>query len=58
MDVKAAIYLARIMHGMKQRAAALARNFGDTKAGELLDKDAEALETLIDVAERVKADGD
>ena len=58
MEIKEAIQLARHMAGQKQRAAALAEEFGDAYSTDMLRRDVEALEMLIDIAERWKADAD
>lgn len=58
MELKEAICTVRRIAGQKQRAAALSREFADVVATETLDSEVEALEMLIDVAERAKADGD
>lgn len=58
MEVKEAIKLAHHMAGQKQRAASLADGFGDTYSADMYNRDVEALEMLIDIAERSKADAD
>lgn len=58
MTIKEAICTTRRIAGMKQRAAALARDFGDALSTETLEDEVEALEMLIDIAERWKADAD
>lgn len=58
MEIKEAIGRVKYIASQKQRAAALAEEFGDAYSTDMLKMDVEALETLIDVAERWKADAD
>ena len=58
MEIKEAICTVKRIAGMKQRAAALSREFGDAVATDTLGREVEALEILIDIAERWKADAD
>lgn len=58
MEIKEAIHRVKYIASQKQRAASLARDFGDALSTDTLDMDVEALEMLIDIAERWKADAD
>lgn len=58
MEIKEAIQRAKLMLALKENAASTSDYFGRKEDAEIHRKDIAALETLIDIAERWKADAD